>query len=213
MSDPDFLIESPRLLLSYLQPTSDRDCDFLVALYNTPEFMAGNGGKSSSVVTRDYARTVLEGTFREHHRRNGYGQFLVSLKPSDADGVAGGELGPAERLRAATPIGTVSLMKGQPPNCYAVPDLGFAVLPRYMRKGYATEASLAVMNWARGEKGVTQFLGLHDPANEGSKAVFRKLGFEWRGVKSLKVFGGIEGAVWTWGVDDLKAIGFEEKAP
>lgn len=71
-----------------------------------------------------------------------------------------------------TRIGTVSLMRGTGPNCYKVPDIGFAVLPKHMRRGYATEAARALLDYADRELGVTEVVGLVDPANEASRAVF-----------------------------------------
>ncbi|KAF3761726.1 acyl-CoA N-acyltransferase [Cryphonectria parasitica EP155] len=184
MSDPNFFIESERLYLSYLLPDNDAHCDFLVKLWNTPEFIASIGGKPTSVTTREAARQQLAGRFQAEHARNGYGTYLVGLKPETAAVAppAGG-----------TPIGTVSLMRGEPPNCYTAPDIGFAILPEYMRRGLATEAAQTLMDYVEREKGVKDVLGLCDPNNEGSKAVFRRLGFEDRGQKVLKIFGGITG--------------------
>lgn len=181
MSDPDFSIRSDRLCLSYFQPDNDAHCDFLVKLYNTPEFIQSIGGKPTSITTREAARKLLAGRFRAEHQRNGYGTYLVSL-------VQG-----AQEL----PVGTVSLMRGEPPNCYGAPDLGFAVLPEFMRRSIATEASMLLLEYVEREKNVKDVLGLFDPANDASRAVFRKLGFEHRGERRLEVFGGVTGAVFA----------------
>ena len=213
MTDPHFHIDSPRLYISYLQPDNPDHCDFLVQLYNSPEFIASIGGKPTSVTSRDAARAQLAGRMRADHARNGYGTYLVSLKPSvDADqqrAMPGGAF--AAVLARSKPVGIVSLMRGEAPNSYSVPDLGFAVLPGEMRKGYAKEAALSLMAYAERELGVTDgVLGLCDPANAASHAVFRSLGFADRGIRPLKVFGGVDGAVWTKpGMDeDLGVYGF-----
>jgi RimJ/RimL family protein N-acetyltransferase len=55
-------------------------------------------------------------------------------------------------------------------------ELGYTVFPPYRGRGYATEAALALMEWARGE-GVGQFVASVGPWNEPSLAIVRKLGF------------------------------------
>lgn len=203
MSDPNFAIDTPRLRISYLEPKDDNHCDFLVELYNTPEFIAAEGGKPTPITTREAARDRLAGRVRNEHARNGYGTYLVSLKPQQQ----------VEEAEVDTPdilVGTVSLMRGEEPNCYTVPDVGFAFLPAHMRRGYATEAARALVDYAERELGVTGVLGLLDPANEASRGVFRKLGFVDRGTRVLKVFGGVVGSVWTKPgmADDLAVYGF-----
>ncbi|RPD63855.1 including n-acetylases of ribosomal protein [Lentinus tigrinus ALCF2SS1-6] len=205
MTDANFHIETPRLYISYFQPALDSHCDFLVRLYNTPEFIATCG--RSPITTRAIARDRLATRFVADHARNGYGIYLVSLKPSDPGADAAPAAGsdseapvqlPAfqDKLARCKLIGTVSLMRGSDAVAYAVPDLGFAVLPEEMRKGYAREASAGLLDYVRREKGVDVVLGLTDPKNEGAKGVFRSLGFEDRGVRKLAVFGNVDGAVW-----------------
>jgi RimJ/RimL family protein N-acetyltransferase len=209
MTDPNFFISTPRLYLSYFQPLLPSHCDFLVKLYNTPEFIASIGGKPTSITTRAVAQTQLQGRFQSEHARNGYGTYLVSLKPSTYEQSDDDTTFP-QTLAACKHIGTVSLMRGEPPNAYLAPDLGFAILPEEMRKGYACEAAEALLVWAERDLGVRNVLGLFDPANEASKRVFKKLGFEDRGVRALKAFGGVEGAVWVRNgmVEDLSEYGF-----
>lgn len=199
MSDPNFFIESERLYLSYLLPDNDSHCDFLVQLWNTPEFIASIGGKPTSVTTREAARKQLAGRFQAEHARNGYGTYLVSLKPKEEAVLisTGAPPPPGGPPHDGIPVGTVSLMRGEPPNCYTAPDLGFAILPDYMRRGIAIEASKALMEYVEREKGVKDVLGLFDPTNEASQGVFRKLGFEDRGQRVLKVFGGVTGQVFV----------------
>jgi len=191
MTDPNFYVETPRLFLSYLQPSSDTHCDFIVALYNTPEFIASIGGEPTSITTREAARKMLTSRFPSEHARNGYGTYLISLKPSSP---LGDKL---DDLKNATPIGTVGLMRGEPPDCYDAPDIGYAMLPEHMRKGYTKEASLGIMDYLEKEgkldKGV---FGFCDPKNESSMGVLNGIGFEYRGDRPLRVFGGMVSAVW-----------------
>ncbi|OIW27106.1 including n-acetylases of ribosomal protein [Coniochaeta ligniaria NRRL 30616] len=210
MSDPDFFISTPRLYISYLIAENDAHCDFLVELYNSPPFIASVGGRPTSITTRESAHIQLAGRFRAEHVRNGYGTYLISLRP-DPEHNAHAD----SPLTSATPIGTLSLMRGEEPNCYSAPDLGFAILPGYMRKGYAKEAAERVVQYAQEELGVEDVLGLHDPSNEASYAVFRSLGFENRGLRELKVFGDVVGLVWAKPgmAEDLSVYGLPRDAP
>jgi ribosomal-protein-alanine N-acetyltransferase len=56
-------------------------------------------------------------------------------------------------------------------------EFGYQVYPPYRRRGYAREASLALMRWARAEHGVTNFVVSISPDNKASQALAAKLGF------------------------------------
>lgn len=191
MTDPNFHIETPRLYISYFQPDNPTHCNFLVELYNTPEFIASIGGKPTSITNPEAARERLEGRFRTEHARNDYGTYLVSLKGKKSSASS------ADAIAESTPVGTISLMRGEGPNAFTVPDLGFAILPAHMRKGYAKESAEGLLAYAKKKLGVGAVLGLFDPRNQASSAVFRSLGFEDRGVMTLKALGGVQGAVWV----------------
>lgn len=55
-------------------------------------------------------------------------------------------------------------------------EFGFQVYDPHRRRGYALEASQALMDWARGH-GVTQFVLTISPDNHASQALARRLGF------------------------------------
>ena len=138
MTDPNFFIESERLYLCYFQPDDDSPCDFLVRLYTTPEFITSIGGKPTPITTRQAARALMRGRFLSEHARNGYGNYLILLKPGEGESDASRkDLSFQERAANCTPVGTVSLLR----ETYTAPDLGFAVIPEYWRRGIATEAS------------------------------------------------------------------------
>ena len=56
-------------------------------------------------------------------------------------------------------------------------EFGFTVYPPFQRQGYAREASLALMDWARQAHGVTRFVLSIRPDNTASQALAAKLGF------------------------------------
>lgn len=89
-------------------------------------------------------------------------------------------------------------MRGIPPGPhYLAPDIGFAILPEEGRKGYATEAAKALMEYANKTLGVDAVFGFCSPANQRSRGALEKLGMEFRGIKALKVFGDEESAVYA----------------
>jgi [ribosomal protein S5]-alanine N-acetyltransferase len=67
------------------------------------------------------------------------------------------------------PPGTTGLAPGKV-------ELGYTVFPPFRGRGYATEAAVALMEWAEGE-GIHQFVFSIGPWNEPSIAIARKLGF------------------------------------
>jgi RimJ/RimL family protein N-acetyltransferase len=56
-------------------------------------------------------------------------------------------------------------------------EFGFTVFPPYRRKGFAREASLALMRWAREIRGVRSFVLSVRPDNMASQALAAELGF------------------------------------
>lgn len=63
------------------------------------------------------------------------------------------------------------------PWCADGVELGFSVVTPYRRRGYAREAVLALMHWARGGHGVSSFVMTISPDNVASKALAAGLGF------------------------------------
>ncbi|THX58102.1 acyl-CoA N-acyltransferase [Aureobasidium pullulans] len=191
MTDPNFLITTPLLTISYLDPSNPVHCQFMVNLWNTPEFITMLGGKPTCITTPSAAKSLIETRFIADHKRNGYGIYLVSLLDNGQPGI---------------PIGTVSLMRGENSSLLA-PDIGFAMLSEYMRKGYAVEAGKALIDYVGKEQGVTAIFGFCNGKNEASMGALRKLGLKWEGLRVVKDFGDDETACWSWGMEDVKEYG------
>jgi len=64
-----------------------------------------------------------------------------------------------------------------PPDVIGRAEMGYTVRPRFRRKGYATEAAKALMDWARLHHGVSSFYLSIAPDNTPSLAMAAKLGF------------------------------------
>jgi len=56
-------------------------------------------------------------------------------------------------------------------------ELGYVVYPEFRRRGYAREASLAMMAWAAQKHGVRRFIVSIRPSNAASTALAEQLGF------------------------------------
>lgn len=56
-------------------------------------------------------------------------------------------------------------------------EFGYTVFPTHRRKGYAREASTALMQWARDRHGVTSFVVTMSADNEASHVLAARLGF------------------------------------
>jgi ribosomal-protein-alanine N-acetyltransferase len=57
-------------------------------------------------------------------------------------------------------------------------EFGYGVAPPFRRMGYAYEASVGLIEWARNEHGVERFQLSTAPSNLASKSLIEKLGFE-----------------------------------
>ncbi len=56
-------------------------------------------------------------------------------------------------------------------------EFGYTVCESHRRRGFATEASEALMNWARTEHGISRFVVSISPENAPSRALAAKFGF------------------------------------
>lgn len=59
---------------------------------------------------------------------------------------------------------------------HAQPELGWTLVRRHWGNGYATEASLAVRDWARRDRGIGRLISLINPMNTASQRVAERLG-------------------------------------
>jgi len=55
-------------------------------------------------------------------------------------------------------------------------EIGYTIFPEHRRQGYATEAAVALLDWAR-TQGIDHFIASVGPHNEPSLALVRRLGF------------------------------------
>ena len=68
-------------------------------------------------------------------------------------------------------------------------ELGYTVFQPFRRRGYAAETVEALMDWAREQHGIRNFVASVSPDNEPSLALVRKLGFVHVGERMDEVDG------------------------
>ena len=68
-------------------------------------------------------------------------------------------------------------------------ELGYTVFEGHRRNGYATEAILAMIEWAKREQTVSGFLLAISPDNQPSLALAAKLGFQQIGTQIDEIDG------------------------
>jgi RimJ/RimL family protein N-acetyltransferase len=94
-----------------------------------------------------------------------------------------GELGPEPVLARAAGGRSRARARGLPPwdpETWQVPgdetELGWLLAREHWNHGYATEAALALRDWALDERGLTRLISLINPANLRSIRVAERLG-------------------------------------
>jgi RimJ/RimL family protein N-acetyltransferase len=138
-----------------LRPLRITDASFIHALFNSEtwlQFIGDRGIRSLSD-----AENFLENNALRFFREKGWGTYLIALR---SDG---------------TSIGTVGLYEREQ---LEHPDFGYALLPEYAGKGYATEASTAYIEEISKSLAIKQLLAIVQADNERSHRVLIKLGFE-----------------------------------
>jgi RimJ/RimL family protein N-acetyltransferase len=147
------VIETERLVLRRL---SVEDAGFVLELLNQPSFLRFIGDKG--VRTLDDARDyILTGPISSYDQF-GFGLYMTILK--------------GEQI----PIGICGLLKRK-----YLPDvdIGFAFLPAFWAKGYASEAASAVMAYGRDVLGIKRIVAITSTDNYGSIKVLEKLGLRF----------------------------------
>ncbi|MCG3120981.1 MAG: hypothetical protein ALAOOOJD_03905 [bacterium] len=145
------VLETERLLLRHFTLA---DAAFILRLLNEPAFIQNIGDKG--VRTLEQASNyLLEGPIKSY-QIHGHGLYLVALKESQQ------------------PLGMCGLLKRDQ---LEEVDIGYAFLPEYWSKGFASESASAVREYGRNVLGRTKMLAIVSPGNTASIKVLHKLGF------------------------------------
>jgi [ribosomal protein S5]-alanine N-acetyltransferase len=151
--DPDrpaLQIETPRLLLRSMQ---EDDVDHLLRTFGDPKVMA-------AFESEPFDRSQMERWVRrnlEHQDRYGYGLFTVVLK---TDGLVIGDCG-LEHMDIGDTLES---------------ELGYDLCSDYWGRGLATEAAIAVRDFAFDVQEIPRLIALIRRGNEASRRVAEKVG-------------------------------------
>jgi RimJ/RimL family protein N-acetyltransferase len=146
------VLKTERLVLRHL---NSGDAPFILRLLNEPSWLEFIGDRG--VRTLADAEQYIEAGPVDMYRRLGFGLYQVRLAHSDE------------------PIGMCGILKRETLDDV---DLGFAFLPEFWGKGYAREASAAVITYARSRLGLSRIVAITTRNNGASRRLLEKIGFE-----------------------------------
>jgi RimJ/RimL family protein N-acetyltransferase len=149
-TDSVWLLGTERLKLRAV--TVD-DSELMLAVWNDPAFIQNVTDRG--IRTDEQAREAITNGAQKLFEDYGYGPYCMSLKSDDSM------------------IGICGLFKR---DNLDDPDIGFAVLPDYCGKGYAGEAAIAVVEYARSKLGIDNLTAIVSPTNAPSIGLIEKLG-------------------------------------
>ncbi|WP_350285712.1 GNAT family N-acetyltransferase [uncultured Croceitalea sp.] len=148
-------LKADRILIS---PLSVADTNFLFKLMNTPKWKKYIGDRN--IKNPADAKTYLKSSILPSYQKYGFGLFGVRLRATDQ------------------PMGICGFLQR---DYLPHPDLGFAILPDFERKGYIHEAADLLL----ANKGLfaidNKVLAITTPENHASVALLEKLGFIQKG--------------------------------
>jgi len=156
-NDPTY--ETERLII---RPTTVEDAAFVYEVMNTKGWLEFIGDRG--IKTEEDAKNYILEKMRPQQERLGFSNNTVIRK---SDGAKIGSCGLYDR----------GGLEGV--------DIGFAFLPEYFGKGYASESAMKVKEFALKEFGLTQINAITTPANINSQKLLEKLGLQF--VKMIRL--------------------------
>ena len=148
------IIETERLLIRQLNID---DASFIFKLVNDPDCLKYIGDKGIHSV--EDAKTYIKNGPMKSYKDFGFGLYLTLLKEENI------------------PIGICGILKR---DTLEHPDIGFAIMPEFRKKGYILEAGNAVLIHAKKDFGIKKVLAITQPDNKDSINTLKalKLKFE-----------------------------------
>jgi RimJ/RimL family protein N-acetyltransferase len=145
-------IQTERLNIRELD--SAADAEFIFALLNTPKFLKYIGDRGVRNV--EQASEFIENRYRQSYRDHGFGLYVVEQKDDK------------------TPVGLCGFVRRE---TLTAPDLGFAFLSEFERKGYGFESAKTVLDHGREKLGFRHVQAITSLNNHVSGRLLEKLGF------------------------------------
>lgn len=147
-------INTERLVLT---PMTLQDASFVNRLVNTKEWIENIGQRN--IHSDEDARNYIQDKMIDHYTQHGFGNFLMTRK---SDG---------------SKIGCISLYNRDDVDGV---DIGFAMLPDYMNKGYAFEGAAAIKKLAKEDLKLSGITAFTTKENMISQKLIEKLGLEFK---------------------------------
>jgi len=148
------VINTERLVLT---PMAIKDASFVNRLVNTKEWIENIGQRN--IHSDEDARNYIQDKMIDHYSQHGYGNFLMTRKSDNSK------------------IGCISLYNRDDVDGV---DIGFAMLPEYMNKGYAFEGASAIKVLARDDLNLSGITAFTTKENTVSQKLIEKLGLEFK---------------------------------
>lgn len=153
MNQSSRALQTNRLQLRWL--TLD-DGELMLAIWNDPAFVRNVGDRG--IRTAEQAAQALSEGPLQLYQDYGFGPYRLALRDT-------GEA-----------IGICGLFKRE---TLDDPDVGFALLPEFCGKGYASEAAAAVVEHAKHGLGLPRLTAIVSPENAASIGLIEKLGLRF----------------------------------
>ena len=156
---PVISFETERLLL---KPTDEEDASFIFYLMNTPKWLKYIGNRD--ITSFEKARKYILQRIKPQQEQPGFGNFTIIRKTDQKK------------------MGTVVLYQrdGHP-----IPDIGFALLPRFEKMGYAFEAAHKLIEAGFHLFGLEKIWGITSADNLASQQLLGRLGLKMTGTIHL----------------------------
>ena len=157
------VLETERLILRRI---ATDDAEVILELLNEPAFIRFVADRQ--VRTTAQAAEFIAAKMLPSYAEFGFGFYLVELKES------------------RIPVGICGLIKRETLDDV---DVGFSILERFWRNGYAYEAAQAVMEYGKRVLGLPRIVGVTAPDNESSTKLLEKLGLRFEKMIHLPGYG------------------------
>ncbi|KAL3439701.1 hypothetical protein BJX65DRAFT_291788 [Aspergillus insuetus] len=174
-------LTTDRLCLSQFLWSDPNHRRFLAELETTLRIQNGRPGKTA-IRTSDDAKQSLYQDNQFQWNRYGYGTYLISLVRPFFSQITDHD---HPDLREYEYIGKISLTTWDASGPIHATELFVSILPEYQRRGYATEATRALLEFVKIQFGLAEFFAfamLDTPHTEAARAFARKHGFRERGL-------------------------------
>ena len=147
------ILETKRLKIEH---ATLLDAQFFYALLNSANWKQFIG--DFKIDSLEDAVSYLKRAILHSYEANGFGLYVMRLKTNEQS------------------IGICGFIQR---TYLEHPDLGFAVLPEYERKGYTYEASVDILKYGLKELNLTEIFAITMKENIGSIGVLKKLNFQY----------------------------------